>query len=75
MRPPVFFDTIIVKTPCAQVYRRLGYRRGATRVPPPREAEVKKYIGDGLSPRATRNLAEAETFLMNFLRECSARHH
>ncbi len=32
-------------------------------------------IGDGLSPRATRNLAEAEAFLTNFLKECSARHH
>lgn len=32
-------------------------------------------IAEGLSPRAARNLAEAETFLTSFLKEYSASHH
>jgi len=48
------------------------------RRPEARLLTVRGYeweIGEGLSPRAAANLAEAEAFLTDFLRERSAHHH
>lgn len=49
MHPLVFFDNMVVKTPQERIYRRLGYREGATVLSPGREAEVERYISEAVS--------------------------
>jgi len=49
MHPLIFFDTISIGVPHERVYRRLGYRKGVTRIPSWRKEEVERYIADAQS--------------------------
>jgi hypothetical protein len=49
MHPLIFFDTIPIGVPQEKVYRRLGYRKGATRIPTRQRGEVEEYIADARS--------------------------
>jgi len=46
--PPLFFESIPVTLPRPAIYRRLGYRKEATRISPGQRQEVEGYIADAL---------------------------
>jgi hypothetical protein len=46
---PHFFESIPVTMPRSAIYRRLGYRKDATRISPGQREEVEGYIADALS--------------------------
>jgi len=43
---PLFFQSINVDLPRTAIYRRLGYRRNATRLDTARHREIEKYLGE-----------------------------
>lgn len=45
---PFFFETIPATLPRPAIYRRLGYRKEATRISPGQREEVEGYIADAL---------------------------
>jgi hypothetical protein len=45
---PLFFESIPVTLPRPAIYRRLGYRKEATRISPGQREEVEGYIADAL---------------------------
>ncbi|MFA5180576.1 MAG: hypothetical protein WC405_04595 [Syntrophales bacterium] len=45
---PLFFESIPVTLPRPEIYRRLGYRKEATRISPMQREEVEGYIADAL---------------------------
>jgi hypothetical protein len=47
MREPVrLFDPIALPPPNRRIYRRLGYRRGVTRISPEEEKDVERWIAE-----------------------------
>jgi hypothetical protein len=44
-----YFSNISIATPLAQIYRRLGFRKGVTDLSPRDQAETEKYIERALS--------------------------
>ncbi len=44
-----FFDTITLAAPKEEIYRRLGYRKGTTRLKPHEAEETDRAIDDALS--------------------------
>jgi hypothetical protein len=44
-----YFNNISIKTPLAQIYRRLGFRKGVTDLSPRDQAETERYIETALS--------------------------
>ncbi|MEI8172282.1 MAG: methionine synthase [Deltaproteobacteria bacterium] len=49
MHPVLFFDPILIQTPRSKIYRRLGYRKGVTRMLPRQKEETERYIEEALS--------------------------
>lgn len=49
MNNPHFFDSINVQLPKKEIYSRLGYQRGKTKILPQQEKEVEGYIEKALS--------------------------
>jgi hypothetical protein len=47
--PPFFFESIIVPTPRNEIFRRLGYRKGKTRLSSSQAHEIESYIDDALA--------------------------
>jgi hypothetical protein len=45
---PLFFESIPVTLPRPAIYRRLGYRKEATRISPGQREEVEGYVADAL---------------------------
>jgi len=45
---PLFFESIPITLPRPAIYRRLGYRKEATRISPGQQQEVEDYIADAL---------------------------
>jgi hypothetical protein len=45
---PLFFESIPVTLPRPAIYRRLGYRKGATRISPGQGQEIEGYIAAAL---------------------------
>lgn len=43
---PFFFESIPVTMPLGAIYRRLGYRRNATRLDAERQREIERYLGE-----------------------------
>ncbi len=48
MSRPLFFDSISVATPEENIYKRLGYRKGKTRLTAQQKEETERYIEDAL---------------------------
>jgi hypothetical protein len=46
--PPLFFESIPVTMPRSAIYRRLGYRKDATRISPGQREEVEGYLAAAL---------------------------
>ena len=46
--PPVFFESIVVPTPHNEIFRRLGYKKGKTRLSSSQAHEIEGYIDDAL---------------------------
>ena len=49
MAPVLFFESISIPVPRKNIYRRLGFVKGVTEVPPARKEEIERYIGDASS--------------------------
>lgn len=49
MSRPLFFDSIHVPTPEENIYKRLGYRKGKTRLTAQQKEDAQRYIEDALS--------------------------
>lgn len=49
MRSSFFFDSIGIALPKEDIFRRLGYRRGVTRIEPHEQAEIDRAVDEALS--------------------------
>ncbi len=49
MRKPVIFNQINVSPPLEEIYKRLGFRRGMTKISQERRRETEKIINDALA--------------------------
>ncbi|HUH67339.1 MAG TPA: hypothetical protein VLZ07_12985 [Syntrophales bacterium] len=49
MASVLFFDSIAIPTPRKNIYRRLGFVKGVTSIPPGHKEEIERYIEDAVS--------------------------
>ena len=49
MAPVLFFDSIAIPTPRRNIYRRLGFVKGVTSLPPGQKEEIERFIDDAAS--------------------------
>ena len=49
MYSTLYFDPISIHTPLANIYRRLGFRKGVTHIKPSQQDETSRYIDEALS--------------------------
>lgn len=57
VKEPQIFPTIPATLPVKAIYRRLGHKQGATRVPPAQEALIKHYMAEALKHLALKGTA------------------
>lgn len=49
MNPVLFFESISVSIPRKEIYRRLGFIKGVTKISPSQQEEIEQYIHDAQS--------------------------
>ena len=47
--PVLFFEAISIPVPHKEIYRRLGFTRGVTKISPSQKEEIERHIKDAAS--------------------------